>query len=81
MKRTPAVSQSKELKKVNSSSMINKSQVQDSELASFDRLESIHFESHELESQIETLLTKMNESINFQVKHIVSHINQSLDSL
>ncbi len=68
IRRSSSIAVNRENPRLSSSFMANKSHTQENESFCHDKLESIHFESQELQAQVESLISKMKNDINLQVK-------------
>jgi len=66
MRRSSSIVTSKENPRFTSSFVINKSQSQETDSFCYDKLESVHFESQELQAQIESLISKMKNDGSVQ---------------
>ena len=67
MRRSTSIAVDKENPRLTSSFFMNKSHTQDTDSFCFDKLESMHFESQEVQTQIEGLISKMKNDVNLQV--------------
>jgi len=59
MRRSSSIATNKENPRFTSSFVINKSQSQEADSFCYDKLESVHFESQEIQAQLESLISKM----------------------
>jgi len=67
IRRSSSIAVNRENPRLSSSFLANKSHTQENESFCHDKLESIHFESQEIQAQVENLISKMKNDINLQV--------------
>ncbi len=67
MKRSPKSKQENEGRRNQAQNNQNKLTTTSEDPSSFDKLESLHYESQSIQLQLEGVLTKMKENINDQV--------------
>jgi len=66
IRRSSSIAVNRENPRLSSSFLANKSHTQENESFCHDKLESIHYESQEIQAQVESLISKMKNDINLQ---------------